>query len=195
MSRSRRLTGQRRTAGAAALAPFQWGFGSTTLVTSDPGRAVASFCLVLGVAAAVQYWRPGVRRRAVAATLDEPLRAPLYGVAAAVLGWLVVAYAFGQALRVGGGVGRAAVSLGVGGALAVGGFGFVVVGTALTTVLDDRRPWMGALAGAGASALLLVALPGPVDVAVWAFVGATGVGGAARRWLHASASVERTVEN
>lgn len=160
-------------------------------LVDGPERAVASFLLVLGVAAAVRYRRPGTCRRAVDATLDAPLRAPPYGVAAAVLGWLVVAYAFGQALRVGGGVGRAAVVLGVGVALAVGAFGFAVVGTTLTTVFGDRRPWAGVFVGAGASALVLVALPGPAGVVVWAAVAATGLGGATRRWLYASASVER----
>lgn len=193
MLRSRRLAGQRWTAGAVALTPLQWSIDPTSAVTSS-GRAVASVLLVLGVAAAVRYWRPGLVERAVDATLERPLTAPLYGVAAAVLGWLVVAYAFGQALRVGGGVGRVAVLLGVAGALVIGGFGFVVVGTGLTTVLADRRPWAGPLAGAGVSALVLLALPDRLGLVVWAFVAATGLGGAARRWLHASASVERGVK-
>jgi hypothetical protein len=188
--------GNRRVAsGAVALAPLQWGIEPTTLVASDAGRAAASFLLVLCVAAAVRYGRAGLLDRAVDATLERPLVAPLYGVAATVLGWLVVAYLFGQALRVGGGVGQAAVLLGVGGALAVGGFGFAVVGTGLTTILGDRRPWAGPLVGASVSALVIVALPRPVGLAVWAVVAATGLGGAARRWLHASRSVERRVKN
>lgn len=171
--------------------PFQWSTGPTSAVTSAPGRAVASFLLVLSVAVAVRYWRPGLVKRAVDATLERPLTAPLYGVAAAVLGWLVVAYLFGQALQVGGGVGRVAVLLGVGGALVVGGFGFVVVGTGVTTILADRRSWAGPLVGAGVSALVLSALPNRLGLVVWAFVAATGLGGAARRWLYASASVEQ----
>ena len=192
MLRSRREVGT--TAGAVALAPLQWGLEPTSVVSSEPGRAIASFLIVLGVGTAVRYWRPGLIERAVDATLERPLTAPLYGVATAVLGWLVVAYAFGQALRIGGGVGQAAVILGVGGALAVAGFGFVVVGTGLTAVVDDRHRWAGSLAGAGASALVLLALPDRLGLVVWAVVAAAGLGGGARRWLHASRSVERTVK-
>lgn len=191
---SRRRVGQRWTVGAAALGPLQWGIDPTSAVTSAPGRAVASFLLVSGVAAAVRYWRPGLIDRAVDAALERPLTTPLYGVAAAVLGWLVVAYVFGQALVVGGGLGRVAVFLGIGGALVVGGFGFVVVGTGLTTILADRRSWAGPLAGAGVSALVLSALPERLGLVAWAFVAATGLGGAARRWLYASASVEQIKE-
>ena len=180
--------------GAVALASLQPGFEPTSVVSSGPGRAIASFLLVLGVGTAVRHWRPGLLERAVDATLERPLAAPLYGAAAAVLGWLVVAYAFGQALRVGGGVGRVAVALGVAGALVVAGFGFAVVGTGLTAVVDDRHRWAGPLAGAGASALVLLALPDRLGLVVWAAVAAVGLGGAARRWLHASRSVERKGE-
>ncbi|WP_157969209.1 hypothetical protein [Haloplanus rubicundus] len=192
MSRSRREDGERRTAtGVVALASLQWSIEPTAVVASDPGRAAASFLLVLTVAAAVRYWRAGLLNWAVDATLERPLTAPLYGVAASALGWLVIAYAFGQALRLGGAVGQAGVVLGVGVALCVGGFGFVVVGAALTTVVGDRRPWAGPLVGAGLGAVVLVALPRPVGLVVWVFVAATGLGGVARRWIHASASVER----
>ena len=192
MSRSHREARERQPATAvAALAPLQWGTDPTAIVASDPGRAVASFLLVLVVAAAVRYRRAGLLDRAVDATLERPLTAPLYGVAASALGWLVVAYAFGQALRIGGAVGQAGVVLGVGAALCAAGFGFVVVGATLMTVVGDRRPWAGSLVGAGLGALVLVALPRPVGLVVWVFVAATGLGGVARRWLHASASVER----
>jgi hypothetical protein len=174
--------------GARAVVPI----GLAAIPDIDgTGRAAASFLLVLGVAAAVRYRRPDALDRAVDATLEQPLRAPLYGVAASVLGWLVVAYAFGQALRLGGIVGRGAVALGVGGALLVGGFGFVVVGAGVTTVLGDGRPWTGPLVGASGSALVLVALPARPGLVVWVLVAATGLGGVARRWLHASQSVER----
>jgi hypothetical protein len=173
---------------------LQWGIDPTTVVASDPGRAAASFLLVLTVAAAVRYWRAGLLNRAVDATLERPLTAPLYGVATSALGWLVIAYAFGQALRLGGAVGQAGVVLGVGVALCAAGFGFVVVGAALMTVVGDRRPWAGPLVGAGLGAVVLVALPRPVGLVVWVFVAATGLGGVARRWIHASASVERQVK-
>ena len=173
---------------------MQWGIDPTTVVASDPGRAAASFLLVLTVAAAVRYWRAGLLNRAVDATLERPLTAPLYGVATSALGWLVIAYAFGQALRLGGAVGQAGVVLGVGVALCAAGFGFVVVGATLMTVVGDRRPWAGPLVGAGLGAVVLVALPRPVGLVVWVFVAATGLGGVARRWIHASASVERQVK-
>jgi len=166
--------------------------GLSTISDIDgTGRAVASFLLVMGVAVVVRTRWPGVLDRAVDATLERPLRAPLYGVAASVLGWLVVAYAFGQALRLGGIIGRAAVALGVGGALVVGSFGFVVVGAGVTTILAAHRPWAGPLVGASTSAAVLVALPARPGLVVWVLVAATGLGGATRRWVHASRSVER----
>ncbi|AZH26724.1 hypothetical protein [Haloplanus aerogenes] len=195
MSHLRRQSGPGRPsrAAAAAFVPLQWGLGPAD-VTGVPGRAVASFLLVLSVAGVVRYWRAGMLARAVDATLDRPLRAPLYGVATAVLGWLVVAYAFGQALRLGGRVGQVAVALGVGVALLAGGFGFVVVGTGVTAALGDRRPWAGPLVGASISAVVLLALPTLAGTLVWVLVAATGLGGVARRWLHASQSVETTKE-
>lgn len=189
--RSKSGRGRPTRVAAAALVPFQWGFGPA-YVAGVHGRAAASFLLVLGVAGVVRYWRAEMLARAVDATLDRPLRAPLYGVATAALGWLVVAYVFGQALRVGGFVGQVAVALGVGVALVAGGFGFVVVGTGVTTILGDRRSWAGPLVGAGVSAAVLLALPTLAGMVVWVLVAATGLGGTARRWLHASQSVERT---
>lgn len=183
-----------RTArGAVALAPLQWGI-EPAAVADGPGRAAASFLLVLGVAAVVRYRRSGLLDRAVEATLERPLTAPLYGVAAAVGGGVVAAYGLRQVLRLGGGAGRAAAVLVLGGALVVGGFGFAVVGSGLTTVVGDRRPWAGALVGAGVSALVLVALPGRAGLVGWVALAATGMGGSARRWLSASRSVERKSE-
>lgn len=164
--------------------PSQW---------SAAGQALASFLLVLCVAAVARSRRPALLERAVDATLQRPLRAPLYGVAVAVVGAVVAAYAVKQMGRLGGGVGlaTAAAAVGVGGAIVAGGFGFVVVGAGMATVLGARRPWTGPLLGAGVSAIVLVALPIPVGTVVWALVAATGLGGSARRWVHASKSVEK----
>ena len=149
---------------------------------------------MVGVAAAVRHRRPGLLDRGVDATLERPLTAPLYGVAAAAGGGVVVAYGLQGAIRLGGGIGRIAAGLALGGALVAAGFGLAVVGTGLTTVVDDRRPWTGPFVGAGVSALVLVALPGRAGLVGWAALAATGVGGSARRWLHASRSVERKTE-
>jgi hypothetical protein len=169
------------------------GIEPTTLVASTPGRAAASVLLVLGVAAGVRYGRAGLLDRAVDATLERPLTAPLYGVAATVLGGLLAAYVLRQALRLGVG-GRIVVALVMGGAVTVAGFGFVVVGTGLTTIMGNRRPWAGPLVGAGVSALVLLALPGVAGLVGWVGLAATGVGGSARRWLYASRAVERNVD-
>ncbi|MFB6256005.1 MAG: hypothetical protein ABEH58_04630, partial [Haloplanus sp.] len=66
MSPSHRAVGT--TTGAVALASLQWGFEPTSVVSSDPGRAIASLLLVLGVGTAVRYWRPGQIERAVEAS-------------------------------------------------------------------------------------------------------------------------------
>ncbi|MFC7174704.1 hypothetical protein ACFR97_15370 [Haloplanus litoreus] len=181
--------------GAAAVSPLGWSTADVSaLADAGPFRAVASALLVLAVGAALRYRWPGAVDRAVDATLARPKRTPVYGVAAAAVGWLVVAYGFAQAFRLGNGLGTAAVVLGVGGVLAVSGAGFVVLGTTVVSVLDGEWTWTGPLVGAGISGLVWLALPLGPALVVWILLAATGLGGPTRRWVHASRQVERVVE-
>jgi len=166
----------------------------SAFANTGPFRAVASALLVLAVGVALRYRWPGAADRAVDATLERPKRTPIYGVAAAAIGWLVVAYGFAQAFRLGDALGTVAVVLGAGGALAVAGAGFVVLGTTVVSVLDGEWTWAGPLVGAGVGGLVWLALPLGPALVVWVLLAATGLGGPARRWVHASRRVERVVE-
>jgi hypothetical protein len=159
-----------------------------------PTRAVASFLLVLVVGTAIRYRWGDVLDRSVEATVERPARGTIYGVAAVVFGWLMVAYAFAQAFRLGTALGTAAVALGTAGALVVVAAGFVVVGTTVVTILDRGWAWAGPFVGAAISGLAWLALPFGPGLAVWLLLAAVGVGGPARRWVHASQSVERAVD-
>ncbi|WP_251342542.1 hypothetical protein [Haloplanus halophilus] len=182
------------TSTAAAVTPLQSGAtGPVPVPATAPVRAAAACVLVLAVGAALRYRWPDALDRAVDATLERPVRSPIYGVATAVLGWLVVAYAFGQAGRLGAVAGRAAAVVGTGGALVVAAAGVVVVGTTAATVVGEDA-WTGPLVGASVSGLVWLALPAAAALGVWLLVAAVGIGGAARRWIHASRSVEARVE-
>ena len=159
-----------------------------------PTRAVASFLLILVVGAAIRYRWADLLDRSVEATVERPVRGTIYGVVAVVFGWLVVAYAFAQAFRLGTTLGTAAAALGTAGALVVVATGFVVVGTTVVTILDREWAWAGPFVGAAISGLAWLALPFGPGLAVWLLLAAVGVGGPVRRWVHASQSVERAVD-
>jgi hypothetical protein len=161
-------------------------------VESAAVRAVVAFSLVVVVGVAVRRVRPGLLDRAVAAALERPGRTPIYGTAAAVVGWLGGVYLVGQVSRLGGsGLGSVVAVVVVAGTLGTAGFGVAVVGTALATVVGAPRQPTGLVVGAGVGALVWLALPAWPALIVWALVAATGLGGPARRWLHASRSVEK----
>ena len=76
------------------------------------------------------------------------------------------------------------------GLLIIAGLGFTVVGTGITGLSGDRRPWLGLVIGGGIAAVSLLALPLFLGIATWILVASLGVGGAAREWFHASYSTE-----
>jgi hypothetical protein len=180
------------SAGVVAV-PIQFpGVEPTDLLGLDaPTLAAGAFLLVVVVGGAVGYSRPALLDRAANDALDRPIRTPLYGVAATILGWLGAVYLLGQAFRLAGNaIGTAATVAVAAGALAVGGFGVAAVGTGLAAAAGVRRH--GVVVGATVGALIPLALPAGPALALWTLVAAIGVGGPARRWLYASRSVERT---
>lgn len=76
-------------------------------------------------------------------------------------------------------------------AVVLAGFGYLVVGTWLTELEGTRRPWSGAVIGAGLSAVPWVFLPLLPAVLGWILLAAVGLGNVTRAWVHG----ERTVES
>jgi len=162
------------------------------LGSSAPARMAASFLLVLGFGAAVLYYREDLVNSSVERSMANPLVSLVYGVMAYVLVSFLGGYALTQLgqLNVGGGVFRLVGGLvTVAALLVLGGLGFVVVGSKVTELRGERRPWLGLVVGATVSGLLL-ALPVFPGVAAWIAVAAAGIGGPTRHWVHDSRGVE-----
>ncbi|WP_327053924.1 hypothetical protein [Halomicrococcus gelatinilyticus] len=172
--------------GAAAARPI-----GPSVVVDAPGRvrAAASFLLVVAFGGVLLYQYDSVVDRSVEAFLERPLAAAVYGVLAYALVGFLGTYAYSQMARIG--VDVATVSAVVGGVvLALAGFGFVVVGTTVTDVFGARRPWTGLVVGGALSAAGWLLLPLLAAVVAWTVLAAVGIGGPARKWVHADRSIE-----
>lgn len=161
-----------------------------SVVTDAPAsvRAVASFVLVLLFGGALLYRYEGFVDRSVDSSKERLLVSVVYGVIAYGLVGFAAAYLYSQVARLGGGVTVSTVAVAVVG-LAVAtlaGLGFVVVGTLLTELQGPRQPWTGLVVGAAVSAVTWLALPLTAAVVAWLVVTAVGIGGATRKWVHAS---------
>jgi len=180
------LAGLAAGPGAAAARPI----GPSVVVDAPGGvRAVASFLLVVAFGGALLSRYGGVVDRSVEAFLERPLVAAVYGLLAYGLVGFLGTYAYSQLARVGVDVGAVSVVVGVV-VLALTGFGFVVVGTTVTDVLGTRRPWKGLVVGGVLSAVGWLLLPLIAAVVAWTVLAAVGIGGPARKWVHAERSVE-----
>jgi hypothetical protein len=159
-------------------------------------RAVGAFLLVLPFGGAVLTRYDGLLERSVDASMDSPVVSLIYGVGAH-LAIFFAAMVFSNQLISAGvsqtvlSVGRAAVLGAV--MFALAGLGFAVVGTILTDLRGERRPWLGLVvaAAAGVAGLLLSLLGG---LAVWVLVVSVGIGGPTRRWVHAERTTESEIE-
>lgn len=159
---------------------------------SGPALAVASFALALAFGAGLLTWRPETVDRAADRAVEGSPLAVGYGLVAFAVVAVVGGYGLSQAARAG--LGGATVRwlgvLVVGTALAaLGSFGHLVVGTYLTELEGPRRPWVGAVVGAVASAVPWLALPTLPALAVWTLVAAVGLGGPTRHYIHDDRSV------
>ena len=166
---------------------------SALLGLSGAARGVLSFVLVLAVGGGLLTRREEDVHRAVDLVTEGSPLTVVYGLVAFGLLAFVGAYAITQ-------LGRlttlavllqaSLVALGLA-AVALGGFGYLVVGTWLTEVDGARRPRSGAVIGAGLSPVPWVALPEFLAVLGWVLLATVGLGNVTREWIHG----ERTVES
>ena len=159
------------------------------------GRIYAglSFLAVLLSGVALLVSRSGFVGRAVDRVVDGSPVAVLYGI----LPFFFVAFAGGYALNQFARAGVGSPLLRRGWSLLISlvgvgfiGLGYLVLGTYLTEIEGERRPWHGAVVGAVLSALPWLLLPTVPAVLLWALGAAAGLGAPTRRWVHG----ERTVE-
>jgi hypothetical protein len=155
-------------------------------------RAVASLVLVGASGGTLLARRGSLVDRAVDDTMGNPSVAVVYGLGAFVFVLFVVFYANNVLLQLGlletplGAV--ALVVLGCGLAL-LGGLGYVVVGTLLTGLYGERRPWRGLVVGGVVSTVAWFVLPAHAAAGAWVLVAAFGVGGPTRTWFHRDRTV------
>lgn len=160
-----------------------------------PLRAAAVFGLTVLFGGAVLYQYGGRLAAATAASRDHPLYAVLYGLVAYGLVAFFVGYGYTQLLQVG--VGRTAITafalvVFVVLVFSLGGLGYVVVGTWVTSAFGFRDPWVGLLGVSLVGSLGWLVLPPLPALLVWVGIAAVGAGGTVRMWMHAEA-VDRAV--
>lgn len=157
-----------------------------------PLRAVAAFLVVLALGGLLVRRYGPLLNRSIDASRDRPLSSLGYGLAAhAVVAFAAVYLAdkFGK-WAVFGGVGALVGPLvGVLVALVAAAVGFTVVGTSIVELRGDRHLGAGLVLGS-ALAGAIVAMASLASAFVWFVVVSMGIGGAVRRWLHASAVSE-----
>ncbi|WP_311172921.1 hypothetical protein [Halobellus ordinarius] len=181
------------TQGVIAVVTAQVGDPSVLLGMPGPYYAVGSFLTVLAAAVGLLARRESLVERATDRAIERSPLAILYGVIPFALSAFVGGYVLSQAARVGAGgplivtgmaslVGIALVTL--------AGLGYLVVGSYLTEIEGARRPWPGAVVGAGLSAIPWLVLPLLPALFVWFVLAAVGLGGTTQEWIHG----ERTVE-
>lgn len=167
--------------------------GPETVASAPPSvRAVASFVLV-GVCGGALLARSGsLVDRAVDDTMAAPALAVVYGLGAYVFVLFVGFYANNLFLQfgvTGTPLGSVAGLVLLGGLSLLCGFGYAVVGTLLTDLYAERRPWLGLLVGSAIGAVGWFVLPALFAFAAWVVVAAFGVGGPTRTWFHSDRGV------
>jgi hypothetical protein len=166
---------------------------ASVLVDAPPVvRAVASFAVVAACGGALLVRRDALVDTAVDDTMGRPSVAVVYGVGAFCFVLFVVFYANNVLLRLGlveTPLGAVAAVLLVCGLSLLGGLGYVVVGTLLTDLYGQRRPWRGLVVGGVISTVGWLVLPPPTAAAAWVLVAAVGVGGRTRTWFHGERAV------
>jgi len=171
----------------------QVGDPAALLELSGPAYAGLSFLAILAASVGLLVRREDTVDRAVdRATRGLPLAA-VYGIIpfAAVL--FVGGYVLSQSARVGVTnrlLVRALGAVVVATVVTLAGLGYLVIGAYVTELEGKRRLWIGAVIGAGLSALPWLLLPLLPALAAWVVVAAVGLGGTTQEWVHG----ERTVE-
>jgi hypothetical protein len=161
-----------------------------TAVTEAPPevRAVGVFVTVLLVGGAYLWQFGPVVDRSVASSRARPLRSAAYGVAAHVVILFAVFYLgarLSQFELLGRNTAVLGLVFGVVVVILVAALGFTVVGTAIVELGWGGTPWAGLVVGASIASAIAVAASTPAG-ALWVAVVSVGIGGAVRKWLHAS---------
>ncbi|MFB6297788.1 MAG: hypothetical protein ABEH56_04635 [Salinirussus sp.] len=159
-----------------------------SIVADSPAlRAVVVFLLVLPFGTVLLFRDDGLVDRSIEASMERPLVSAVYGVGT----HFVVFFATGvfSTQLSSAGLGRnvlvAGTTVVLGGVLlALGGLGLTVVGTWLTDLRGERRPWQGFVVAAAVGAAAWLVPPLLVGLAVWILLVSVGIGGPAREWIH-----------
>ena len=186
------------TGTASAVVAVTGSIGPSTAIDAPASvRAVVSFVLVLAFGGVLLSRYEGFVDRSIDASRDRLLVSVVYGAVAYGLVGFVSLYGYTQLVRLGvGGAVLSVVSLavGVGAVFTLAGLGFLVVGTLVTELNGPRQPWTGLVIGAAVSAVAWLALPTLAGVVAWFLVTAVGIGGATRKWVHATRDERAVVE-
>jgi hypothetical protein len=180
--------------GGVAVSDGMWllqAFDPTVVVDAPaPVRAAVAVVLTVAVGGGVIYRYGGRIDLAVDASMARPLLSVVYGLIAFGLVTFFIVYAYSQVVRVGVGTTIVTLVAGVvlgGVLLGLASLGFVVVGAWLAASLGMGDVWAGLVGMALVGGLVLLVLPPGVGLLVWLVIAAVGVGGPARRWVHADA--------
>lgn len=155
-------------------------------------RASVAFGAVLLLGGAVLLRSESFVERSKAASMAQPLRSTAYGVAAhlvVVLAGVLLASKLAQYTVAGWNPAGAGLVAGIVLLLVVSSLGFTVVGSTVVELGQGPNRWAGLVVGAGIAGVIAVLSPTVAGVA-WLVVGSIGIGGAVRKWFHASAIQE-----
>lgn len=155
--------------------------------------AAGSFVLVLVFSAAIRLRYGGYVDDSVETSMERPHVSVLYGfIAFGLVGFLgglglSQLVQFGITSRKVGIIAAIIIAVAV---LLLVGLGYAVVGAWVTGLWDTQRTWDGLVCGAGLSAVGWLVLPPLAGALAWFALGAVGVGGPMRVWMHSERSVE-----
>lgn len=173
----------------AGLTPMQTLGLDRFLGAPAPVRAVAAFVLVSAGGGLLRWRYEPFLDRSIDASMAKPVRAIAYGVAAHAVIAFAGVYLASQLAQSGiFGTNGALVAGVLGGfvLLLAGSLGFLVVGSILATLGGSWSPWVGVAAGGTIAGVAGLLDPG-IGGLLWFVVVSMGIGGPARRWLHADA--------
>lgn len=157
-----------------------------------PVRGTAAFVLVLLLGGLLLRRFEPFLERSVEASMDRPLASVGYGVAAhAVIafGGVYLANQLTQVPTGGWNAGAVGIAAGMLLVLLAAALGFTVVGSTVAGLWLEGRRWAGPVVGA-LFAGVAAALDPPIGWLLWFVVVSMGIGGPARKWLHASEGPE-----
>jgi hypothetical protein len=180
--------------GAIVDITAQIGDPSALLGLPTPYYAGFSFLVILAAAVGLLVSRETIVEEAIDRAIEGSAVGTVYGVIPFALVAFVGGYVLSQAARVG--AGGPILVYGIGVLVSIGlvvlaGLGYLVVGSYITEMEGARRPWPGAVVGAGLSALPWLVLPLTPALFAWFVLPAVGLGGTTQQWIHG----ERTVES